>query len=103
MVSVNTGNRTLALALYQSSAFQKQQPLLIGTIPDTWMVGGIALVIIALVLLVVAVRCAIHYIPRLLGYETTNRIEGPGHSLGMYSLDLQIAPESELFTVKIDI
>lgn len=35
-------------------------------------------------------RCAVYYIPRCFGYEATSRIEGPGHSLGMYSLDLQV-------------
>ncbi|CAJ0609485.1 unnamed protein product [Cylicocyclus nassatus] len=87
MVSRSNGNRTLAF--YQSSSYEKQ-PLLNGTIPDAWMVGGIALIIVVLAVLIVAVRCAVHYLPRIVGYEATSRIEGPGHSLGMYSLDMQV-------------
>ncbi|KAK6032079.1 hypothetical protein OSTOST_01747 [Ostertagia ostertagi] len=53
------------------------------------MLGGIALIVILVVLLLFMLRCAVYYIPRCFGYETTNRLEGPGHSLGMYSMDLQ--------------
>ncbi|RCN48393.1 hypothetical protein ANCCAN_05541 [Ancylostoma caninum] len=87
MVPKGFGNRTLAL--YTNHTIQKQHSLLHGTIPDTWMIGGIALIIVLLVLLIVVFRCAVHYIPRLFGYETASRLEGPGHSLGMYSLDIQ--------------
>ncbi|KAK6765954.1 hypothetical protein RB195_025708 [Necator americanus] len=87
MVPRSIENRTFAL--YQNSTFRKQHSLPHGTIPDSWMLGGIAMIIIILVLLIIAFRFALHYIPRLFGYETASRLEGPGHSLGMYSLEIQ--------------